>query len=240
MLFSPQIPLPLEPNRESRFEDFVAGPNAALLETLKAVPAEPGQQIFLSGPAASGKTHLLNAICLASRAAGLTAFYAGLKSLPPGSESLLDGLERVDVVCIDDAHRLAGNGPWEEALFHCLNRIRGGQGRVIFAAGQPLSALPFELPDLVSRLQWGLRMQLQPLEDADKIRVVDHHAASLGIEIPADVANYLIKRSSRNLRHLLLAVDRLQHAAFTSKRRVTVPLAREVLSLAEEEPISPN
>lgn len=231
MLFSPQIPLPLEPSRVNRFEDFVAGPNAALLESLKAVPSEPGQQVFLSGPAASGKTHLLNAICLASREAGLSAFYAGLKSLPPGSESLLDDLERVDVVCIDDAQRIAGNGRWEEALFHCLNRIRASQGRIIFAAGQSLSALTFALPDLVSRLQWGLRLQLQPLDDRDKIRVVDRHAASLGIEIPPDVGSYLIKRGSRNMRHLLLAVDRLQHVAFTSKRRITIPLAREVLSL---------
>lgn len=235
MLFSPQIPLPLEPSRESRFEDFVAGPNAAVLETLKAIPGEAGQQVFLSGPAASGKTHLLNAVCLASREAGLSAFYAGLKSLPPGAESLLDGLERVDVVCIDDCGRVAGDARWEEALFHCLNRIRTGQGRVIFTAGQPLSGLPFVLPDLVSRLQWGLRLQLLPLEDADKIRVIDRHGASLGIDIPPDVGNYLIKRSSRNLRDLLHAVDRLQHAAFTSKRRITVPLAREVLNLTEKE-----
>ena len=35
MLFSPQIPLQLEPRRPDRFEDFVAGPNAAVLASVK-------------------------------------------------------------------------------------------------------------------------------------------------------------------------------------------------------------
>ena len=93
-----------------------------------------------------------------------------------------------------------------------------------------LSALPLILPDLRSRLQWGLRLQLQVLADTDKIEVLERHAASLGIELPADVANYLIRRSSRNLGHLLHVLGQLQQAAFISKRRITVPLAREVLN----------
>ena len=32
MLFSPQIPLQLDPRRPDRFEDFVAGPNAQAVE----------------------------------------------------------------------------------------------------------------------------------------------------------------------------------------------------------------
>jgi len=231
MLFSPQIPLPLEPSRESRFEDFIAGPNEALLQTLKAVPVENDQQIFLSGPDASGKTHLLNAICLASREHGMTAFYAGLKSVPAESSGLLEGLEKVDVVCVDDVQQIGGDPQWEEALFHCVNRIRSRQGRLILASSTALSVIPFALPDLVSRLQWGLRLQLQALEDEDKIKVLNRHAASLGIEIPEDVGRYLIRRSSRNLQKLLLIVERLQSAAFTSKRRITIPLAREVLNM---------
>ena len=233
MLFSPQIPLKLEPSRESRFEDFVAGPNATVLEALKALTEESDKLLFLSGPSGTGKTHLLNAACLAAREQGLSAFYAGLRSMPQGSHQLLDGLENVDLVCIDDLHHIAGNKDWEEALFHCLNRIRTRQGRIVLTSHSRLSALPLSLPDLVSRLQGGLRMQLLVLEDTDKIGVIERHAASLGIEIPTDVARYLIRHSSRNLRDLLVTVERLQQAAFTSKRRITFPLARQVLKLGE-------
>jgi DnaA family protein len=232
MLFSPQIPLPLEPSRESRFEDFVAGPNGPVVDALKSILQDQDSLLFLSGPGGSGKTHLLNALCLAAREQGMTAFHAGLRSMPEGSQALLEGLEQVDLVCIDDLHLVAGDEAWEEALFHCLNRIRAGQGRVVLSSDARLSALPITLPDLVSRLQWGLRLQLRGLDDSGKIAVLEQHAATLGIELPADVGAYLIRHSSRNLGKLLHTVEQLQRAAFTSKRRITVPLAREVLRQA--------
>jgi DnaA family protein len=235
MLFSPQIPLKLEPSRENRFEDYVAGPNAAVLESLVDVLREHDRLFFLSGPEDTGKTHLLNAACLAAREQGMTAFYAGLKSMPEDSHQLLEGLENIDLVCVDDLDHIVGNGPWEEALFHCLNRIRARQGRIVLSSNARLSALGLVLPDLVSRLQWGLRMQLQTLDDNGKIEVLSRHAASLGIELPPEVGLFLIRHSSRNLGKLLLRVDRLQQAAFADKRRITVPLARQVLKIGEED-----
>lgn len=235
MLFSPQIPLKLEPSRENRFDDFVPGPNATVVESLKSVLQEPDKLLFLSGPEGTGKTHLLNAACLAVREQGLTAFYAGLRSLPDGSQQMLEGLENIDLVCIDDLHMVAGNDRWEEALFHCLNRIRSKQGRIVLSSRQRLSALPFVLPDLISRLQGGLRMQLLVLEESDKIRVLNRHADSLGIDLPEDVGRYLIRHSSRNLGKLLHMVEGLQQAAFVSKRRITIPLAREVLRRGEQD-----
>lgn len=229
MLFSPQIPLQLEPSREQRFEDFIAGPNAAVVAELQTLLDGGEESFFLSGPEGAGKTHLLNALCLEARERGMTAFRAGLRPAPESSPALLEGLEQVDLVCIDDLHRVAGEEAWEVALFHCLNRIRASQGRVVLTSRERLSAIPLALPDLASRLQWGLRMQLQPLGDEDKIAVLERHGASIGIELPSDVGHYLIRHSSRNLVKLLHNVEQLKLAAFTAKRRITVPLAREIL-----------
>lgn len=229
MLFSPQIPLQLEPTREHRFEDFVPGPNRAVVAEMQSILDHPDGALFLSGPEGSGKTHLLNALCLAARERGLTAFNAGLGSLPDRSPALLEGLEQIDLVCVDDLHLVAGESDWEEALFHCLNRIRASHGRVVLASRERLSALPLVLPDLASRLQWGLRMQLQPLGDKDKIAVLERHAASLGIDLPREVGRYLIRHSARDIRSLLSGVEQLQRAAFSARRRITVPLAREIL-----------
>ena len=73
MLFSPQIPLQLEPPRPDRFEDFVAGPNAAALEAVRPLLEETGASLFLSGPEGCGKSHLLNALCHAARERGRRA-----------------------------------------------------------------------------------------------------------------------------------------------------------------------
>jgi DnaA family protein len=235
MLFSPQIPLPLTPQRDSRFEDFVIGPNLALVEALKHMPDEPGSHIFIHGGEGSGKTHLLNALCLSVREAGGRAFYLALKRVPADAIASLQGLERLDLVCVDDLHVIAGDAAWEEALFHCFNRIREANGRLLIASRERLSALRLGLPDLASRLAWGLRLQLLPLEDADKLRVIELHGEKLGFDIPGDVQRYLLKHGDRNIAALIEAVDKLARAALTTKRRITIPMAREVLLLADKE-----
>ena len=234
MLFSPQIPLQLEPRRDSRFEDFVSGPNHAVVEALKHMPAEPGSSIFLFGDEGSGKTHLLNALCYETRERQGRAFYLTLKRLPKDAIASLQGLEKLDLVCIDDLHVIAGDQAWEEALFHCFNRIREANGRLLVSSRKRLSALDLGLPDLASRLAWGLRLPLLPLADNDKLAVIDLHSNALGLSLPEDVQQYLLKHHDRSMTALIQTVENLHQAALTNKRRITVPLAREVLKATRE------
>lgn len=229
MLFSPQIPLPLEPRRPGELDDFVSGPNAPVLGAVREVAEEADRSLFLAGPAGSGKTHLLNAACLAARDAGRTAFYLGARALDDEDADPLRGLEQMDLVCIDDGHLLAGDERKEEALFHFINRLRAERGSLLFASRDRLRRLRFDLPDLASRLAWGLRLELQPLEDDDKRQVLDHHAESLGVELPEEVSDYLLSHGARDMATLLGTVTRLQQAAFREKRRITVPLARKLM-----------
>jgi len=234
MLFSPQIPLRLEPLRDSSFENFVSGPNHAVVRALKDLSNEPGSNIFLSGGEGSGKTHLLNALCVETRAGQGRAFYLALKRLPKDAIASLQGLEKLDLVCVDDLHVIAGDRAWEEALFHCFNRIREANGRLLVSSRERLSALELGLPDLASRLAWGLRLQLLPLEDNDKLAVINKHCEALGLTLPDDVQQYLLKHHDRSMVALIHTVENLQQAALTHKRRITIPLAREVLKTNKE------
>ena len=234
MLFSPQIPLQLMPRRDCRFDDFVSGPNGAVVEALRHVPDEPGSSVFLFGEAGSGKTHLLNALCHETRERGGRAFYLALDRLPKDAIASLQGLEKLDLVCVDDLHVIAGDQAWEEALFHCFNRIREARGRLLVSSNKRLSALDLSLPDLASRLAWGLRLPLLPLEDADKLTVINLHSNALGISLPADVQKYLLKHHDRSLAALIKTMENLHQAALTNKRKITVPLAREVLKATRE------
>ena len=229
MLFSPQIPLQLEPPRQDRFEDFVVGPNATAVAAVRHLLDEPGGIVFLSGPSGSGKSHLLNALCHAARNAGLAAFYVALKRLPEEAAAGLEGLQVLDLVCVDDFDRVAGNAVWEQALFRCFNDVRDAGGRLLVSSTQPLSALPIRLPDLASRLAWGVRQNLQAPDDEGKLEVLRQRARALRIEVPLDVRNYLLRYGRRDMASLLTALERLKDAAFADKRKITVPLAREVL-----------
>lgn len=229
MLFSPQIPLPLEPPRSDRFEEFVVGPNVAALAAVRHLLDEPGGVLFLSGPEGSGKSHLLNALCHAARERGLAAFYVALKRLRPEAAAGLEGLQSLDLVCVDDFDRVAGNPTWEQALFRCFNEIRTARGRLLVSSGQPLSTLPIGLPDLASRLAWGVRQALQPPPDAGKLEILRQRARAMRIEVPVDVQNYLLRYGRRDMASLLSALEQLKDAAFAGKRKITVPLAREIL-----------
>ena len=234
MLFSSQIPLQLTPLRDSRFDNFVEGPNHAVVKALRHLPDEPGSHVFLYGGEGSGKSHLLNAVCVETREREGRAFYLALKRLPRDAIASLEGLEKLDLVCVDDLHVIAGDQAWEEALFHCFNRIREANGRLLVSSRERLSALELGLPDLKSRLAWGLRLQLLPLEDKDKLEVINLHCVALGLRLPDDVQQYLLKHHDRSMAALVHTVESLQQAALTLKRRITVPLAREVLRKRKE------
>lgn len=229
MLFSPQIPLQLEPRRPDRFEDFVAGPNAGVLAAVEGLLDQPAGSLFISGPDGSGKSHLLNALCHSARERGLAAFYIALSKLPEEAAASLQGLRVLDLVCVDDLDSVAGNPAWENALFACFNEVRAAGGRLLVSSRVPLSKLDLCLPDLASRLGWGVRQNLELPDDEGKLEIMRQRAGTLRIEIPDEVLDYLIRHGKRDMASLLQTLERLKDAAFAEKRKITVPLARKVL-----------
>lgn len=84
-------------------------------------------------------------------------------------------------------------------------------------------------PDLRTRLGACLVFQLQVLADEDKVQALRAHARARGLELPADVATYLLTRSDRDLRALLGVLDLLDKSSLEQKRPLTVPLLRQLL-----------
>lgn len=229
MVAAKQGLLPLEARRPDRLEDFVPGENSAVLEALRELVKTGGQCLFLSGPPGSGKTHLLNAACNLAGQVERRAFYIAPGRLPPEAAAGLADLDHLDLVCVDDIDQCAGEPIWEEALFHCFNRLREQGGSLVASSGKRLSALQFSLPDLASRLAWGLRLQLQPLDEQGKTEVMQRWAGAHDIQLPEEVQGYLLNRGARSLPSLLELLEAVRVAALSGKRKITVPLAREVL-----------
>ena len=235
MAANQQILLPLEGRRPDRFEDFVAGDNTALLNALQELVCSDAQCLFLSGPAGSGKTHLLNAACNRASELDRQAFYIAPGGLNEKAAAGLAELDHMDLVCVDDIDSCIGQRVWEEALFHCFNRLRDAGGSLLVSSSASLSGLTFSLPDLASRLAWGLRLQLQPLDDAGKAEVLQSWARAHDINLPEDVLGYLLHRGPRDLPALLDRLQTLRQHALSAKRKITVPLAREALQARDTE-----
>ncbi len=219
-----QLPLGITLSDSATFDNFYAGDNAAALHSVRS-GVEPF--VYLWGTNGTGRTHLLQAACQGAAAAGATAVYLPLAQHTELSPGLLEGLETTQLVCLDDVHAIAGLDAWELALFHLYNRLRDSESRLLAAADRAPGALPLGLADLRSRLVWGPVFQLHALGDADKLAALQLRARRRGLELPAEVGEYLLRRCPRDTHSLFALLDSLDRAALAAQRRLTIPFVRE-------------
>ncbi|MBI3775280.1 MAG: DnaA regulatory inactivator Hda, partial [Gammaproteobacteria bacterium] len=145
------------------------------------------------------------------------------------SPEVLEGLERCALVCVDDVDAIAGLSIWEEALFHLYNRItEQGHCLVLSACAAP-AELKLQLPDLASRLAWGLVLHLEALAENDKLVALQLRAQQRGFELPNDVAQFLLRRCPRDTPSLFALLDRLDEASLAAQRKLTIPFVRKLI-----------
>ncbi len=229
---SQQLPLSLRLQHAPSLEDFVVGRNQNLIEALRRSLDPTGETVlYLFGPSGCGRSHLLLGQCAEAEQRGLRCAYLGLIDHARLTPDILDGLETLDLLAFDDIQLIAGQAAWEEALFALFNRCRDRGTRMLFSANSGPAASPIELPDLRSRLAWGLSLSIQPLDDQGRLELLQSLARRRALSLPPDVARYLLERTSRDPSDLVATINRLDRASLAEQRRLTIPFVRESLQL---------
>ncbi len=228
----PQLTLSLSSKDEATFEDFYAGKNTEIVTELKKVASGHGEKIiYLCAQRGQGVSHLLQAICHEASVHHLSSVYLPLGHLLGMSKEALSDLEALDIICIDEIEAIAGHAQWEEAIFHLYNRVRDAGGRIIVAGHDLPKAINLQLPDLVSRLSWGVLYQLVSLEDNEKLIALNMRAKRRGMTLPDDVGKYLLTHCPRHMNTLFAALDALDKASLAAQRRLTIPFVKEILQI---------
>ena len=101
---------------------------------------------------------------------------------------------------------------------------------IIAADGLP-DALGIRLPDLISRLNWGVTFQLKGLNDSQKVEALQMRAKLRGLELSPDAARYIVSRLNRDITSLIGALDKLDKASIAAQRKLTIPFIKATLSL---------
>lgn len=225
-----QLPLGVSLRDDATFDSFLPGASAPLIETLTHQLDENGEPfVYLWGATGTGRTHLLQAACHAASSRDLRALYLPLDELGHFPPLMLEEIERLDLVAIDDVDAVMGRKRWEEGLFHAFNRLRDAGKHLLMASAVSPRQLPVKLPDLASRLTWGVTFHLQGLDDTERLQALQLHARVRGMQLPDEVARYILHRGPRGLGELCEALAVLDRASLTAQRKLTIPFVKQAL-----------
>lgn len=215
---------------EPSFDNFVAGQNRLLMLQLQAWAAGHDERfIYLWGPTGAGVSHLLQACYQQLLAQDQSAVYLSCSDPEIGAEQLA-GLEWFDFLCLDHLEAVVGLPDWEQALFHLFNALHSSGSFLLVGANFHPHSDQVQLPDLRSRLGWGLPLTLTPLTDQQKIQALVARAQTLGLGLNYEQGQYILHRSGRSLGELMVVLHQLDQASMSAKKRLSIPFIKQIMA----------
>lgn len=245
MHFSPQLPFDFSVSEKFTFSNFlVSAKNAEIVKLLENIDTFNEHLAFIWGNSGVGKSHLLQALCheheyeMKDEEDSKTkdaepqkshCLYLPMQKIKVFGPEVFNSLHHMDVICIDDFDSVTGDNEWEESLFEFFNRSREEGVKLIVSANNPPRGVDFSLPDLASRMSWGVIYQLFELNDDEKISALDRRAREKNMPMNNEVLQYIYMRHSRDLQSLLSVLDKLDQLSLAEKRRLTIPFIKQVM-----------
>ena len=224
-----QLPLGIKLDDEATFDNFhITSPNEQAVRYL-STPVAQQQTVVLWGAPGSGRTHLAQAVCHRAEQCGLLSMYIPCGESNAISPAILQGLDSLDVVCVDDLHQVEGKGDWEQALFRLYNASLDSRLLLLIISDRPPQQFTGMLPDLRSRLQSGMVFQLQEPDEAGKRDLLKLRAINRGLTLDDAVVSYILQRSDRSVSALLQVLATLDRLSLQEQRRITIPLVKQAM-----------
>lgn len=225
-----QLALGVRLRDSSVFASYFAGRNGTAVEILQSLqPGSTPTCLYLQGPVASGKSHLLQAVCAHASLQDHRVAYLSAREISSMGPQMLAGWGELDLVCIDDIERLAAQRAWNLAMFTLHQQLEEHRGRLVVASHLAPGALKMSLADLASRLAGGLVLTLHALDETEQVAALQLRAQLRGFDLPDDTALFLLRRLPRDMTSLCAFLDELDKASLAAQRRLTVPFVREVM-----------
>jgi chromosomal replication initiation ATPase DnaA len=201
-------------------EDFlVSDCNVAAVRLIDSWPGWRDPVQLLTGPPASGKTHLARVWQALSGARSLDS-----KTL---DMNFIDATSEGTSLLLEDADRSAYD---ERALFHLLNLAREKQLFVLLSARSAPSRWGVSLPDLSSRLNAEPIVEIGAPDEALLRMVMLKHFADRQLDIDPKVLEFLALHVERSLQAAAAAVEAVDRMALATGRKINRQLVVEALA----------
>jgi chromosomal replication initiator protein len=234
------------------FDKYIVGPSnqfafASAFSTADN-PAVQYNPLFIYGPPAVGKTHLLHAIGnqIKKRNPHIRAYFVSAENFVnefiqsiqhknPG-DFRAKYRENVDLLLIDDVQFIVGKDRSEEEFIHTFNTLHSLKKMVILTSDKAPKDIDGLEERIRTRFEMGLVADIRPPEIETRIAILKAKAEQDDMYLPDEVATFLGTYVKDTVRNLHGALVKLQQFSSLTGAEITLDLAKQVLqnSIPEE------
>ena len=226
------------------FENLIVGEcNKMGFTAGESISAAPGKTafnpLFLFGGPGLGKTHLAQAIGIAIKkkypelvvlyvpANRFKTQYMDAVNVKNKLTDFLAFYQKMDVLIMDDIQDLMGPST-QNAFFNIFNHLHQSGKQLIFTSDRAPADLENFEARLLSRLKWGLSVELQKPDYQTRLNMLKARAFREGVRLTDDVLEFLATRIKSNFRELEGALISLIANATLAHKEITVELAESI------------
>ncbi len=202
--------------------DFLlSGCNAAAVALIDRWPNWPHPAAVIVGPTAAGKSHLVAVWQARTNATITTAASIGEHTIAAYRSMAHPALAVEDI-----DHGIAD----DRVLFHVMNHAREAGGHLLMTSQAQPGDIEIALPDLRSRLRATPTVAIDQPDEAVLAAVIVKLFEDRQLAVEPNVVAYMLRHIERSFEAAVAAVSAIDQLAMVRQRRVTRPLAAEVLS----------
>ena len=233
-------------NPRYNFGNFEEGNSNRLVRGVSEMIAkEPGQTaynpLFIYGPSGIGKTHICHAIGVRTRDlfpekrvlyVSSNVFYLQYVDAvrKNTTNDFINFYQSIDVLIIDDIHELIGRTKTQEIFFQIFKNLHQLRKQIVLTCDRAPVDLQGMEERLISRLKMGM---IAPIERPDlelRKKILTKKISNEGLEIPADVFNFIVENVTENVRDLEGIIVSLMARSVVTNSEIDITLARQVIS----------
>ncbi len=204
-------------NPRYTFESFVVGPfNELAHSAAQAVIRNPGiayNPLFIYGNTGHGKTHLIQAIGNAIKAADpnkkifyfnsekfINDFVNAVQTNKVGQ--FKEKYRKYDMLIMDDIQFLSGKEKTQEELFHLFNIMKESNKHIVFSCDKHPNFVTGLEDRLKSRFSAGMVIDIPAPDHESRVAIIKSKCASINLFMDENIIDYLADSIKGNIRDL--------------------------------------